>query len=654
MTRRRLLFIAVALAIVAVAVPGLAVGQLDYEWTAESGTTFEQADGPTVELGIDTDTDTAEPFPNDHTVNLSPNGEFYSDGDTSLRLEAWGDDSTDTSFSEIDASSAALTADIEGRENVTIDGSATDVSYGDVGPDTGETITIEHANGGSSDISVGGLASGERVAVIDSSGSVHEVVDADSSGEATFSTSGTETYELQTTDSIGLSLENPDPVGGQTEDVTDLSVDVATDNEDIQTDLTFTHNGQQVGTDSITGSGTVSVSTDQSVMGPNDWSVTAEDELGNSVTEEYEFAVPDELYVYNESAPTELVDNATIDVTFYGEDQAYTRTTDNGVISLEGLPNEEMTIQVEAGGYITRQTIIRSIHEQQTVFALPDNVETVTTRFELDDPTGKFNSEDTRALIKKPIERNGTTTYETVVADQFGVGELTTILEQDQRYLIEVENTETGQIRELGPYVATTSENVVLEVDQLEYTFEEPEMGYQWGAKYLNESEAIDFTFSSENAFEDLDISVTDRSSGEELFNETDLSGQDLQERIDIPESVTNPNQTSYVVEWSATVITPDGDEIELSSSVVISDKQTVSTGGIPQQVLQLVAIFAILLVAGLFSAANVGIGGVVTSLTAGIFWFVGFLPGSVSGMMIALSLLISVLWMVRNARGPT
>ncbi len=446
------------------------------------------------------------------------------------------------------------------------------------------------------------------------------------------------------------------------------SVDLQVDVSDTQfgsaqgesVDVTF-YDGEDdsvIGTDTISSNGAASATWSTFEMGTNQWYAVAEDDYGATTqTDTLSFETPHELLIYNESNPSQLVnDSVNVEVTFFGSSGTYTRTTSNGKIDLSGLPfGEEMTVQVEASGYITRQTIIRSITEQQEVFILPESAETVSTRFQLNDPTGQFDPSNSRILIKKPIERNGTTTYKTVVGDVFGTGDFSTTLERDQRYLIEVENTRTGEIRELGPYVATTSENVVLEVDQLDFQFEEKEAGYRWNATYVNASgsPAIDFAFDADHGYEEVNVKITERGSGEVIYTETWSDGNTIQDRFVIPDSVENANETTYSVEWSATVYDSAGNTANVDGSTVVGPNTDVPIEGVGDRVLQLVSIFLVLVIAGLFSAANVGIGGVVTSLSAGLLWMIGVLPGAVSGIMIVIALMISVLWMVRNARGP-
>jgi hypothetical protein len=59
--------------------------------------------------------------------------------------------------------------------------------------------------------------------------------------------------------------------------------------------------------------------------------------------------------------------------------------------------------------------------------------------------------------------------------------------------------------------------------------------------------------------------------------------------------------------------------------------------------------------VAGLFGAANPGVGGIATAMTGGVFFLLGYLPDDTGGLMIVLALFIAVLsYGARRARGAT
>ena len=434
----------------------------------------------------------------------------------------------------------------------------------------------------------------------------------------------------------------------------DVELEVYIEDEDLDLDrgphdVRFYGNGNLIDTKEIHDNGTVSTQWSDPVMGENTWYVEVEDDWENVETSDtWTFTTPSELEIRNESAPDNLVTtDAEVEVTFFGGQHVETRSTTDGTVDMEGLPLEEFTVQVEADGYHTRQSIIRSITDQQTVYALPEDADTVSTKFVLDDATGEFTGEQTRVFVQKPITRDGQTDYEVVVADEIGSGGYTTRLEQGQRYLIEVENVETGQTRNLGPYVASESETVTLDVGTLEFSFEDEDVGYRWHAEYVNVSDeetAIDFVFESTDAeIDELQWTITERGGDEEVIaDEVELGTTFVNERYFVDD---DDNITTYVVEWQTTI---DDEEIE-GSTIVGPDQVPVGIPGVPDNVLHVVTVLLIFLVAGLFSAANVHIGAIVVSLLSGVFWFVGMLPGGVSGILIALALFISVIHMAHT-----
>jgi hypothetical protein len=59
--------------------------------------------------------------------------------------------------------------------------------------------------------------------------------------------------------------------------------------------------------------------------------------------------------------------------------------------------------------------------------------------------------------------------------------------------------------------------------------------------------------------------------------------------------------------------------------------------------------------VAGLFGAANPGVGGIAVAVVGGFFFLAGWLPDATGGLMVLLALFIAVLSYVgRKARGAT
>ena len=114
-----------------------------------------------------------------------------------------------------------------------------------------------------------------------------------------------------------------------------------------------------------------------------------------------------------------------------------------------------------------------------------------------------------------------------------------------------------------------------------------------------------------------------------------------------IPEYIEDPDTTTWVVNWNATI---NGETTD-SSTIVGRGTLGTSIPGVGGTVLSIVGVLAIFVVAGLFSAANVSVGAIATSLVAAGLWFVGIIPSAVSGAFIAVALMIGIITHVQ--RGP-
>jgi len=240
-------------------------------------------------------------------------------------------------------------------------------------------------------------------------------------------------------------------------------------------DATFYVDGGAVGTDSISSNGTVSTTTSGLTGGDHSVTVEVGDARGTANdSTSGTISVPDTLYVRNESAPSQLVNgtNASVEVTFYGDDRIYTRTTSDGTVSLTGLPvGQQFVVNVDAKGYENRRVVVDSIYNQQSVYLLPVNGTSSDIQFELNDRTGRFRTPT--LYIDKPITRDfdndnsNETRYQTVLADEFGAGgTVGTTLENGQRYRLRVINS-AGEERLLGSYTPTADDVVTLTISQI-------------------------------------------------------------------------------------------------------------------------------------------------------------------------------------------
>lgn len=185
------------------------------------------------------------------------------------------------------------------------------------------------------------------------------------------------------------------------------------------------------------------------------WELT--DSYGaTTTTSQRTITVPAELTV-RDVLTQNIVDAQNATITFYGgqnEREIIEKPVSNGTVSLAGLPtNTGFTVVVRADDYYTRTAIIPSLYDQSQVWLLPTNgTDAVEVVFQLEDRTGDFSGSDTTQLrVQRAIEFNNSTAWYDVVGDDISAtSELPTILQNQQRYRLVIEND--VQTRILGSY----------------------------------------------------------------------------------------------------------------------------------------------------------------------------------------------------------
>ena len=351
-------------------------------------------------------------------------------------------------------------------------------------------------------------------------------------------------------------------------------------------------------------------------------------------------------------------DNGTaidVEVQFFGDEGSVAvRNTTDGTIDLSGLPiDERFSVSVEAGdSYVQRQIIIQSLLQQRVAYLLPQStdIETVEPRFLLEDPTRQFDPERSEIVFERPIEINGTTQFVPVAGDRVGLNGFDTILERDQRYRVTVTDPDTGTRREVGEFVPTQSEEVTLTVEDVEFDSEADVAGLQWAARY-NEADSgdeVEFIFRDEFETQSLSYAIYERGNESNVLVSGTASGN-----VTVVEPVPpGEANTVWTVEWETT----RGDGETLSATrPVSSDRLPVGPVEFPQQWQTITAMLLLFGVAGLFGAANPGVGGIAVAGTGGLFFMIGWLPDATGGLMVILALFIAVLAYVgRKARGAT
>jgi len=412
--------------------------------------------------------------------------------------------------------------------------------------------------------------------------------------------------------------------------------------------------GEEVDSTTETSNGTASIQIDApETGGQHNWSVEVSDQYGATTeSETFEFSTPSELTIRNVSAPNDTISGATAELTFYYNDET-TRLSDDdgdGVIDMAGLPTDEkFVVVVDADGYHRRHIIIDSIYEQSAVYLLPDNATTVETRFQIDDPTGEFQAGTTEVLVQRSVERDYDgdgdleSRYTTVAADEAGVAGFTTALEEDARYRLIVRN-QAGDTRVLGSYTATVAETVVLEPTPLGVELGN-ESAYNATAGQVNTSSGEELVFEyGDNADATTDLTLAIWEQGNQShqpsgFENVTVDGP-LGEFKHVEPLESDEDGITWVVHYEAT---RDGEQIA-GEFIVGPSIQDPLTGSVPTWLGNTVAIVSLILVAGLFSQLNAGVGAVTTSIVGGGFWWLGFLPPAAGGAVV-ISLFAALLY---------
>ena len=590
-------------------------------YTVTQQATYSSADGPEIVLGEDLESDAVQPFPDDNTIDMGPEVEFSSDDRTHVRVDEWPSQNGWTKLSEMDVQDAALAVDT-GDQRVDVQGDATGLEFREVAVDDDAVDLRVAGDSGQSTVTIHGLDEGDHIkAIDDDTGDLVDLGSVSSDGTLELTVEHSETAIRLESSEGAPELSNEDPPDSTTitERQTGISVDVD-DPDGLDVDVEITHNGETIAQETVEGSGTVSGDLDDLDAGEHTWTVTAEDELGQTTEETYSFGVPAELEIRDVLNQT-LIDHAEVTVEFYGSDRIIERTTTDGTVDLTGLPaDEKLYVSVEADGYHARTTIIPSLIEQQEAYLLPDEdgVDDVTIVFQLDDNTGQFDPGTTDLLIKRSIATDGDEReWKVVSGDGFGAAnEIGTTLERDQRYRLIIES-EDGDRRMLGEYTPTDSTVTTLEVGQIEWTIQGET--YSWEAGYHDDTDPheIEFGFSDpEERTTDLEIVVYEQGDEDNVLATDSVSGPigTYQTTFDVPE---DQEGKTWVVEWDA-----DREDRELGGSRIVADELRLDENPMPDEWAAVLIGFILLFAGLLFGGVHGAIGAVfVSALSAVLMW---------------------------------
>lgn len=455
-------------------------------------------------------------------------------------------------------------------------------------------------------------------------------------GDTTTQTGGSEGDGQIYIASIGSppELSNAEPAGGQIVNDRDVTLAVDVNDQDFSDNQSVTvafHNGSDgsvIDQQTVDSAQTVSTSW-TAQRGENEWYAEAEDAEGLSdSTGELVFRTPEGLVVRDEQTQ-ELITGGGSNVTaqFYpvGSDQVIRRSTDDGSIDLAGLPSTgSIVVDLNANGYYPRTTLLTDISEQRSAYLLNDSVSTVRPAFRIVDRTQSFPADDSRLIVKRPISSdNDTADFVTIVGDTFGANErVTPTLERDQRYRVLVESPQ-GEQRSFGNFLAD-EDNELVELDIGEIDIGSPgEAGYALTAQTITMEVEDDNGETVEREYVRISYRDTEDLTSElrvEIYQHHNESNSifgpavvdspgDYQETVEIP--TDQEDVSRWVVDY----------EIDRDGETITGQKGVGGLGGLDIPVsgtlLQVVGLYGLLLLAGLFGGAAGRTGAVVLVLVA-------------------------------------
>lgn len=470
---------------------------------------------------------------------------------------------TETVATGISGGSDWLELNPEDKQRVDIRGDVDALRFQSVGVDDGShDLEIVGTDGGTAGLRIHDLPSSESMVLMDpSTNTVLGTGDTDSTGtlETTVDLeSSNQQVAVRTLGDItGPTLSNPTPEGEVTELPDELAIDVTA--EAYPATVTFTLEGEEVGTVNVTENGTASTPVTVDTLGTYNWSASVEDGAGQTDTIDVEFQTPRNLTIREEHAPQTVVDNSTLTVRFYSADGeiAIEREAPNGTLDMEGLPNSEFVAFVESDKHYDRRVYLDTIFEQQSIYLLNESEfprgenEAIRSRFTYVDLTGRFPRADTTVQIQRAIDLNGdgTSEWTTVAGDYWGAGgEFEVILENGARYRLFVENQETGATNMVGTHIPT--EDLTHEIRISGLTQEAQNASGVFANAELNEEEStIQYVYKDPTGEStDLNIRVTSQSGDKEIYNES-VNGTvgTYQDTVELNESQLEDNWIVHI-----------------------------------------------------------------------------------------------------------
>lgn len=417
--------------------------------------------------------------------------------------------------------------------------------------------------------------------------------------------------------------------------------------------------GEYRGSDTLTANGTAGVTTKTTGSNTYHW-VLADAYGGTTTTGTVNITTPEILYVFQETAPHNLVNNVQVNATVTGSGGTVELSTvGDGKISLAGLPTgQSYVFTINAKGYHPREVYINDLFDQQSVYLLNKSAPNVQNTLTINDRTGQYG-DGTIIIVEKVINTstieqipNDGAKWVTIGGDRLGTSGFYVInLQQYGRYRFIVRSPD-GNVRVLGEYTAKASGKVNLQIGTIKYTLGPGADTYQWDASLTNVTGgnySLTFAYTDHQGItKNVTVTFKTRGSGTVLATKTFTNGGYGEVVYTYPVSESMYKNKSFVVEWSAerngTVIT--GKRLVAGKAVLnypISDMwKSVAFGA------------GVLILAFLIGA---GVGPAPALITTGLFGafgvYIGLAPAELGFGATALVLMMGGIHTFKNARTP-
>jgi hypothetical protein len=339
-----------------------------------------------------------------------------------------------------------------------------------------------------------------------------------------------------------------------------------------------------------------------------------------------------------------LIDNATVEFRLFeeGSDRVFTRSTDDGVISIEDLPtNTAFSVTAKADGFVTRQTFFESARQQQQIFLLNNSSDSRLVRFNIEDRTGLFD-QGVRVQIERSVNTSASPPnqerYVIVGGDIVG-GQLSfdTELERNVRYRISVANDE-GDNRELGSFLIKTEQAVNLVISGIDVGFPES------GSTQINVTQDVSDTGTKTIQFSAVDVDEETTNVQVEILERSSETVVDSGGTTDTIGSFVftsvqpNSSDTDFLVRYS---YDRNGETVE--ATVGAGTSQFPLLTGLDDGWSQIFGVGFLLIFAGIFSRGNATIGALVIPGVALLLFIIGVLDGVVTIATITFAFAIAL-----------